>query len=232
LSLNWSALFWLLATLGVYVLSRALYARMPRWWTSPLLATWLMCSLLLLACHASYQEYFSGGHWLVLLLGPATVAFAIPIYEQRVLIKRHWLILLVGIVGGSGLALGSAWAMANALHLSPEMRASLMPRSVTTPFAMAVAQRLGGVAELTASLTAVTGLFGAAIGELLIKWLPLRSAFARGAMYGMGAHGAGVAKAREIGEEEGAVAGVIMISAGLLNVVGASLFVMVWRPFH
>lgn len=232
MSLSWSAALWLLTTLGVYGFSRVMYARLPRWWTSPLLATWTVCTLLLLTFRVSYQEYFSGGHWLVLLLGPATVAFAVPIYEQRILIKRHWIILLLGIVSGSILALGSSWLMAYGLHLSPEVRSSLLPRSVTTPFAVAVAQRLGGVAELTASLTAVTGLFGAAIGELMIKWLPLRSAFARGAMYGMGAHGAGVAKALEIGKEEGAVAGVIMISAGLLNVVGVSLFMMLYHTLR
>lgn len=187
-----------------------------------------MCSLLLVVCHVSYGEYLRGAHWLVLLLGPATVAFAIPIYQHRQLIRQHWLILTVGVMVGSGIALGSSWLLASVLDLSPEMRASLLPRSVTTPFALAVSQRIGGAAELTASLTALTGLLGAVIGEVILKVLPLRSSFARGAMLGMGAHGSGVAKAREMGSEEGAVAGVIMIMAGLLNVSGAAFYVMVF----
>ena len=229
MSLEVKAALWLIATIAMYALARRIYARYPRWWTAPLLVTWGMCVLLIVACHSTYQEYFLGTHWLVLFLGPATLAFALPVYEQRELIRRHWVILLAGALVGSGIALGTSWWLASWLHLSPEVRASLLPRSVTTPFALDMAHRLGGGAELTASLTAVTGLFGAAVGEILLKWLPLRSSFARGAMYGMGAHGAGVARAREMGAEEGAVAGVIMILAGLLNVLGVAVFVMVHR---
>lgn len=165
-----------------------------------------------------------GTHWLFLFLGPATIAFALPVYEQRRLIRKHWLILLWGVVIGSGVALSTSWALASILHFSPEVRASLLPRSITTPFAVAMAERIGGRAELTASLTAITGLVGAMLGEVVLRWLPLRSSFARGAMYGMGAHGIGVARAREMGQEEGAVAGIIMILAGLMNVLGVVVF--------
>ncbi|HEY5705187.1 MAG TPA: LrgB family protein [Terrimicrobiaceae bacterium] len=222
------AVFWTLVTVGIYAASVRLYRRFPAWWSSPLLVTWLVCALLLASLHTTYQEYLGATSWLVVLLGPATVAFAIPIHKNRRLIRRNWLLLLIGTFVGSAIAMGSAWVLARLFRLSPELQASLLPRSITTPFAMIVSKDLGGFPELTAAFTAATAIFGAAIGEGLLVWLPLRSSFARGAFLGMGAHGAGVAKARELGEEEGTVAALIMIFAGLLNVIGVLVFLH-WR---
>lgn len=222
------AVFWALVTVGIYAASVRLYRRFPAWWSSPLLVTWLVCALLLASLHTTYQEYLGATSWLVVLLGPATVAFAIPIHKNRRLIRRNWLLLLIGTFVGSAIAMGSAWVLARLFRLSPELQASLLPRSITTPFAMIVSKDLGGFPELTAAFTAATAIFGAAIGEGLLVWLPLRSSFARGAFLGMGAHGAGVAKARELGEEEGTVAALIMIFAGLLNVIGVLVFLH-WR---
>lgn len=218
-------IFWAALTLGIYFAARAVYQRRPRWWTSPMLVTWLFCGALLLISQSSYQTYLGGTHWLVTLLGPATVAFAIPIHAQRALIRKHWLLIAIGVVVGSAIAFASSWVLAWIFQLSPELRASLLPRSVSIPFAMAESQRIGGLPELTATFTAITALFGAAIGDGLLSYLPFRTAFARGAFFGMGAHGAGVAKAREYGQEEGAVAGLIMIFAGLFNVLVATAWV-------
>lgn len=228
MSFTGTALLWAAVTLAVYAGSLHLNARLRRWWTSPLLVTWVVCGVLIVAFHTSYSEYLTGTRWLVLLLGPATVSFAIPIHRNGALIRRHWPILAVGVGSGCVIAVASAWLFANLLGLSPALRASLMPRSITTPLAMSTSAQLGGVPELTATFTAITGLFGAAVGDLLLALLPLRSSFARGALFGMGAHGAGVARAREIGEEEGAIAGLIMILAGLVTVCGVSVATMFW----
>lgn len=192
------ALFWALLTLGVYAGARMINGRLSRWWTSPLLVTWLLC-------------------------GTATIAFAVPIYENRELVKKHRWLLAIGAVSGSVLAIVVSLLLALAFDFPPELRASLLPRSVTTPLAMVTAQNLKGVPELTAALTAITGLFGAAIGEALLGRLPVKTAFAKGALYGMGAHGAGVAKARELGHEEGVIASLVMVIAGLLNVIAAAV---------
>jgi len=222
---------WAGITLGLYLGARKVHGLHPRWWTAPMVLTWAVCAALLIGANISYGEYLKGTWWLGSLLGPATVAFAVVVHEHRQLIQKHWVTLAIGVTFGSGFAWGSAWALARLLDFSPEWRASLLPHSVTTPFAQAVSRQIGGLPELTACLVTVTGLFGAAIGEALISWLPLRSAFARGAMLGMGAHGAGTAKAYELGREEGAVAGVIMILAGLLNVAGMTLYLGILRAF-
>jgi putative effector of murein hydrolase len=155
------------------------------------------------------------------LLGPATVAFAIPIYQQRATIRRYWPVLLVGVVMGSSSAMLSAWGLAHLLGLNDAISLSLMPRSMSTPFAMTVSGDIGGTPDLTAIFVVITGVFGAALGELMLNWLPLRSTLARGALFGMGAHGAGVAKAHQIGREEGSIAGLVMVLVGLVNVLAA-----------
>ncbi|MDP0501204.1 MAG: LrgB family protein [Verrucomicrobiota bacterium JB022] len=217
------ALFWCVCTLAIYLAARRLHRWQGKWWSSPLLVTWAGCGLLILASRTSYHDYLSGTHWLVWLLGPATVAFAIPMHRHRALIRRHWQLMCVGVAVGSILAVSSAWGLAYVFDLSPELRASLLPRSVTTPLAMDASLRLGGIPELTAVFTALTGLFGAAVGETLLRYLPVRSPLARGALFGMGAHGAGVAKALEIGQEEGAIASLIMIFAGQVTVIAAAV---------
>jgi len=219
-------IFWPLATIALYVLARLINRRWRRWWTGPLLLTPVAIILLMVLLKAEYRDYMSGTHWLLVMLGPATVAFAIPIYEQRKTIRRHWPVLLVGVLAGSTIAMGSAWGLAHLLGVPDEVGRSLMPRSTTTPFAMAVSDEIGGVPDLTALFVILTGVCGAAMGEVMLKWLPLRSALARGALYGMGAHGAGVAAANQIGREEGSIAGLVMILAGLMNLVAAPFILL------
>ncbi|MGE9292773.1 MAG: LrgB family protein [Puniceicoccales bacterium] len=220
------ALFWCLCTLGVYLAARRLHRSYGRWWSSPMLVTWVVCGLLIVLMRTSYHEYLRGTHWLVWLLGPATVAFAIPIHRHRMMIRQHRVLLCAGVVIGSTLAIASSWAFAYLFELSPELRASLLPRSITTPLAMNASRLLGGIPELTAVFTALTGLFGAAVGETLLHVLPVRSCFARGALFGMGAHGAGVAKATELGQEEGVIASLIMIFSGQFTILAVALYTL------
>ena len=234
LSANWIfaivlATFWCLATIALYQLAKAIHRRFARAWTAPIVLTPAMLATIALAFHVSYRDYASGAHWLVTLLGPATVAFAIPIYQQRRLVARHWPVLLVGALVGSAAAIASAWALASLMGLGGDVRLSLLPRSVSTPFAMTVSGDIGGAPNLTAVFVVFTGLFGAAIGETLLWWLPLRSPLARGAMFGMGAHAVGVAKALEIDRDQGSIAGLVMVLVGVLNVLAAPLLAQVLR---
>jgi predicted murein hydrolase (TIGR00659 family) len=219
-------LFWPVATIACYVVSRRLYRKWPRWWLSPLISAPALLLALALSLHAGYGEYIRGTHWLVMMLGPVTVAFAVPIYERRALIRRYWQVLMLGVLAGSGIAMVTAWTLATILGVSGAIRLSLLPRSISTPFAMAVSGDIGGVPELTAVFVIITGVLGAAMGQAMLSWLPLRSSLARGALFGMGAHGAGVAKAHEIGGEEGSIAGVVMILAGLFNVLMSPLLAL------
>ncbi|MBJ6132274.1 LrgB family protein [Ochrobactrum sp. Q0168] len=218
-----ATLFWSAATILLYLAAKRVYRRFPMWWLTPLAVTPLLLMGLVVALNENYRGYFGATHWLVALLGPATVAFAIPIYQQRATIRRYWPVLLAGVLVGSSSAMASAWGLAHLLGLNEAISLSLMPRSMSTPFAMTVSGDIGGTPDLTAIFVVLTGVFGAALGEMMLNWLPLRSALARGALFGMGAHGAGVAKAHQIGSEEGSIAGLVMVLVGLVNVLAAPL---------
>ncbi|NVZ62838.1 LrgB family protein [Pseudomonas gingeri] len=220
---EWMSLFWLALTLAAYGLSRWSYRRTGRYLLSPLILVPIILLAVAVPLHTAYAEYSRDTHWLILVLGPATVAFAVPIWQQRRLLARHWPALLLGMLAGSVASIASSYGLARALSLDSDLTLSLVPRSITTPFAMPLARDLGGVPELTAVFVLVTGVCGAMIGSVLLKWLPLRSSLARGALFGVGAHGAGVSRAREVGSEEGTVAGLVMVLTGLLNLFAAPL---------
>jgi predicted murein hydrolase (TIGR00659 family) len=220
---------WTAATVGAYRLARWIAARWRIRWAPPLIVAPALLAVALLGAGVPYREYASGAGWLVTMLGPATVAFAIPIYEQRALIQRHWAALLVGGVAGSLTSMTTSWWLATALHVDGPLRTSLVPRSTSTPFAMEVSARIGGIPELTAIFVVVTGVLGATLGELLLARLPLRSPVARGALMGGGAHAVGTAKAYEIGKTEGAVSALVMVLVGVLNVAGAPIVAWVLR---
>lgn len=220
---------WSAVTIASYVLAKGLYRRWPRWWTSPLLVAPLVLMAIILSVHVSYRDYIWGTHWLVTLLGSAMVAFAVPIYQQRRLIRRRWRQLMVGMLVGSVTAMCSAWGLATVLGLDGSLRLSLLPRSISTPFAMVVSGQIGGVPELTAFFVVFTGVLGAALGEAMLVWLPLRSVLARGALFGMGAHAIGAAKAYQIGREEGSIAGLVMVLVGILNVLAAPILAYILK---
>jgi predicted murein hydrolase (TIGR00659 family) len=223
------ALFWSILTIGIYLIGKKLYHHTPSWWASPLVVAPLLLILIALTLHVSYGDYIRGTHWLVVLLAPATVAFAVPIYEKRVLIRQNWRLLMIGVVVGNITAVVSSWELANLFGLNNSIRLSLLPRSISTPFALIVSDDIGGVPGMTAIFVVITGVIGAAIGEGLLNVLPFRSVFAQGALFGMGAHGAGTAKAHLIDSEIGTIAGLVMVLSGLLNVLIAPLLIQLLK---
>ncbi|QBF25218.1 LrgB family protein [Pseudomonas tructae] len=219
-------LFWLALTLLAYLGSRWLYRLSGRYLLSPLILVPAVLMAIAVPLHTAYAEYARNTHWLMSVLGPVTVAFAVPIWQQRALLARHWPALSLGMLVGSAASIGSSWGLAHVLALDSTVSLSLVPRSITTPFAMPLARDLGGVPELTAVFVMFTGVLGAMLGGVLLKYLPLRTPLARGALFGVGAHGAGVSRAHEVGSEEGSVAGLVMVLTGLLNLFAAPVLTM------
>ena len=210
-------------TVVLYFASKALYARFRSLWLSPLVAVPAALAAIVVLAHVPYPVYFQDTRWLMWLLGPATVAFAVPIYEYRGLLKRHWISLSVGVTVGIVVAVGGSLMLAKLLHLSPELQRSLMTRSVSTPFALAVCDKIHAPKDLTALFVIATGVCGMLFGELVLGLVPLRTRLARGALFGAAAHGVGTAKARELGSEEGVVASLTMMIAGVVMVLLAPL---------
>lgn len=220
-------LLWSLLTIALYCMATNLHRRWPRPWLMPVLTAPVLLGLVLLSLNVGYEEYIRGTHWLVLMLGPAMVAFAVPVYEQRALVREHWPVLLVGILAGTITALLSSWTLAQLVGVDDVLMRTLLPRSISSVFAMEFAERVGGVPELAAVFVVLSGLLGAIIGEVLLWRLRLRSALARGALFGLGAHAIGTAHAFSKDRTQGAIAGLVMVLAGVLNVLLAPLVVMV-----
>lgn len=164
MSLEPMPLFWLVLTLVAYLGSRWLYRRSGRYVLSPLILVPALLLAVAVPLHTAYAEYARDTHWLMGVLGPVTVAFAVPIWQQRMMLARHWPALLVGMLAGSMASIASSWGLAHLLALDNAVSRSLLPRSITTPFAMPLAQDLGGVPELTAVFVMFTGVLGAMFG--------------------------------------------------------------------
>ncbi|ACR70648.1 LrgB family protein [Edwardsiella ictaluri] len=209
----------LAVTLALYFANKQLYRRVHRIWLMPLVLTPLLLVALLLIGHISYREYMGESHWLLWLLGPATIAFAVPVYENLAIIRRHWLSLTVGVLTSTLVAVLSSVWLARLLTLPESIQRSLAVRSITTPFAIEAAKRLGGQPDLVALFVVLTGVFGMAVGDMLLLRLSVRSGMAKGAGLGASSHGAGTAKAYEMGQTEGVVSSLVMMLAGVVTVL-------------
>lgn len=213
----------LVLTIVLYAAGKRLYARFSRPWLTPLVVVPALLAALVVIAHIPYAVYFADTRWLMWLLGPATVAFAVPIYEYRELMKRHWLSLAAGVSVGIVVAVSGSFALAKLLHLAPDVARSLLTRSVSTPFALAVSDEIHAPRQLTALFVIATGVCGMLLGELVLALVPLRTRLARGALFGAAAHAVGTAKARELGSEEGVIASLTMMIAGVVMVLIAPL---------
>ncbi|MBS1209469.1 MAG: lrgB [Proteobacteria bacterium] len=214
-----SGLFWLALTVLLYAGMRGLHQRFPRPWLSPLIVVPAILMAVLLLARVPYAAYNAQSHWLSAMLGPATVAFAIPIHEYRHVIRRHWFPLVIGVVVGMGVAVFSTVWFCRLLGLPEALERSLSVRSISTPFAIAAAPQMGGQAELAAVFVVITGLVGMVLGEWLLGWLPVRTSLARGALFGAGAHAVGTVTAHKRDTEEGVISSLTMIIAGMLMVL-------------
>ncbi|RKP59123.1 LrgB family protein [Pararobbsia silviterrae] len=210
-------------TIVLYAINRRVHAAYPRPYLSPAIATPAVLIAVLLLAHIPYSTYLAGTRGLVWMIGPATVAFAIPIYENRRIVARHWRALAGGTLAGCTTAIASSFALSRLLLQSPEITHSMLARSISTPFALAVSPHIGGTTDLVAIFVIVTGMVGMIAGECVLAWLPLRTRVARGAVFGASSHAFGTAKARQIGEREGVIASLVMMFSGVLMVLIAPL---------
>lgn len=226
--LSASPLLGLTLTLCAYLAALAIHARCrfsPL--ANPVAIAIAIVSLVLLASGTSYQRYFAGAQFVHFLLGPATVALAVPLARQLPRMRRAFLPLLGALVSGCVTAIVSSVAVVLLLGGSPLLANTMGPKSATTPIAMAVSERLAGVPALTAVLVIGTGIFGAITARFLFHALKVDSPAARGFALGVAAHGIGTARAFQVSAEMGAFAGLGMGLNGILTAVLAPVLVPV-----
>lgn len=231
--LSATPLFGLTATLVVYVLVQAGYARLQQApWANPVLWTVLIIAGGLLSTGISYPTYFAGAQFIHFLLGPAVVALAWPLWERRTELRQRWRALLLAALLGGLAASGSALALGWAIGLPWQIVLSLAPKSVTAPVAMGIADQIGGIPALAAVFAVLTGMVGALSGKYLFDALKIPSSpagwRARGFALGTAAHGIGAARALQVNADAGAYAG---LALGLQVVLASLLIPLLYRLF-
>jgi predicted murein hydrolase (TIGR00659 family) len=216
--LSTTPLLWLTATIGAYLVAEKVSERLlnPPW-ANPVLLSVALLSPILIFTNTDYGTYFEGAQFIHFLLGPATVALALPLWDNRATIQKSVVPILCALVAGSVVAAGSAILLAQAFDLPMNVLLSLAPKSTTAPVALGISEAVGGIPTLTAVLVILTGIIGAITVTPLMNILSITDWQARGFAVGVAAHGIGTARAFKVNPIAGAYAGIAMALNALLT---------------
>lgn len=215
-----SPLSGLLLTLLAYQGAQWLYLRLGHFpLLHPTLWAAISIAVLLLVSDISYLQYWQGAQWIHFLLGPATVALALPLYQQWPLIRQSYRPLLISILGGSIMGFASAVFLAWMFNIPNALWPSIAPKSATTPIAMSIAETLGGDPGLAALFVVLTGIFGSMVSVSWLHLIRIHDERAQGLALGIAAHGIGTARAVQISPTAAAFAGLGMGFCGLITAV-------------
>lgn len=213
-------LLWLTVTLVIYQSGAVLYRRLNSpTILNPIITSIVVLVTLLLLTGTPYQTYFEGAQFVHFLLGPATVALAVPLYRYSKKLTQLFApvtgALLIGSLTGTLSAVGLGWLF----NLSTATLLSLAPKSITTPIAMGVAEQIGGLPSLTTVFVVFTGILGALLGPKSLDFLRIKEFSVRGFTLGLSTHGLGTAMAFQENEEAGAFAGLAMGLNGAVTAI-------------
>lgn len=218
-------MLWIVVTLLVYAAARAAYDRTRLAVLNPAIVSIAAVMIILLATRTPYAQYDRGGRMIGFWLGPAVVALGVPLAEQLERVRRNFSAISLALIAGSITGIAVAVILARALGASPVIVRSLAPRSATTPIAIAITARLGGIPALSAAVSIVSGALGGFIGVGLLRLTGVRSRLATGLALGAAAHGLGTARAADEGSVEGGAAGLAMGVMGILTALLAPIIV-------
>ena len=225
---NNSVYFGVAISLVGYVIGVQLKKKFKLAVLNPLMISIIFVVGVVLLFKLDYPSYKKQAEILNYLLTPATIALAIPLYQQLSLLRKNLLAVICGIISGVFASMSSVLAMSVLFSLSHEDFVTLLPKSITTAIGMGVSEELGGIPTITVAVIIVTGVLGNVIGEGVCKLFRITEPISRGLALGTAAHAIGTAKALEMGEIEGAMSSLSIAVAGLLTVVFASFYAMVY----
>ncbi|MBR2761987.1 MAG: LrgB family protein [Solobacterium sp.] len=222
------------ASAGVVISLLAYYAgvflrkKTGKSFVNPLLISIILVIAFLLLFRVDYASYQASAKYLSWFLTPATVSLAIPLYLQLERLKKNIRAILVSILAGSVASMGSVLALSVIFGFTHTQYVTFLPKSITTAIGMGVAEEMGGITAITVAVIIVTGIFGNIIGEALCKTLKITDPVAVGLALGTSAHAIGTAKAMELGETEGAMSSLAIVTAGIITVLLANVFAMLY----
>lgn len=214
----------LFITLGAFLLAAKIRQKTGRALFNPLLVAVIMVMLFLKLFGISYENYSQSVKPISVLLTPATICLAVPLYEQFTLLKKHYRAVLAGIVSGVVTSLVCVLVLSLLFKLDHATYATLLPKSITSAIGMDVSAMLGGHVSITIAIIIITGIFGNLIAETVCRVFGITEPIAKGVAIGTSAHALGTTKAMEMGEIEGAMSSLSIVVAGILTVLLAPLF--------
>lgn len=218
-------LYSIILTVGAYLISRQAARRYPSPFTTPVFFSTTIIITILLLSNVTYAEYEPAKEIMTFLLGPATVALAVPLYKNKDIILKNLAPAGIGLVVGSFATILSAVLIARLFHLSKTILASISVKSVTVPVAIEASKIIGGDPALTAAFVVGTGISGTMIGPWLMNKTGIFHPLSRGLSLGTISHGQGTAGAASEGELQGAIAGVAMGIAAIFTSIVAPFLV-------
>lgn len=186
---------------------------------NPLIIAIVLVSGVLLLFQIPYESYNEGGSIINMFLAPATSCLAVSVYTRLELLKKNWLPILAGCVAGSLTSMGSVFLLCRLFGLDEAMTYSLLPKSVTTPIAVGIAESHGGISSITVAAVILTGIMGSILAPFLIRIFRVKDSMTAGLAIGACSHAVGTSKAIEIGETEGAMSGLAIGICGIVTVV-------------
>ncbi len=211
-------------SIGTYILGTWIKKKCNFFLFNPLLLSITMTIAVLLVTGIDYAHYNEGAKYLGYLLTPATVALAIPLYEQVSILKKNLTAILIGIASGVITSLITIFAMSLLFRLNHTEYVTLLPKSITTAIGIGLSEELGGYVAITVAAIMITGLFGNITGAVLCRILGIKHPIAKGIAIGTASHVMGTAKAMEIGKTEGAMSSLSVAVAGCMTVGAAIIF--------
>ena len=195
---------------------------------NPLLISIVIVIAVLLIFNVDYDSYNQSAKYISYLLTPATVSLAIPLYRQLDLLKENFMSIALGILSGVLTSLISILGMSVVFGLTHEEYVTLLPKSITTAIGMGVSEELGGYVTITVVVIIITGILGNIIGSFACNLFQIQNPISKGLALGTSSHAIGTTKAMEMGEIEGAMSSLSIVVAGLMTVVLASVFAMIY----
>lgn len=209
--------FGLLITALSYLLGTWLQKKTKLAMMNPLLISEILIIATLLIFDIPYSYYAKGGDILNMFLGPITAMLGVSIYRQRAMVRKHIVAIITGTLMGSIASLFTIILLSRLMGLSDELSASLLPKSVTTPIALAISEAKGGNSGITVTALLITGVLGNVASPFLIKLFRVRHPVAKGVAIGSASHVVGTGKAMEMGEDIGALSGIALSFSGIIT---------------
>ena len=187
--------------------------------------------VLILLLQHHFQDYYRFTQYLVAMLGPITVAFAIPVFRYKDMIKQHFKVLILSSCMAMLVGILSVWFLASLFNFDDILKNSLLARSISIPFALVLTEKIGGSISLIPLFTVITGLVGMLLGDLILLWMRYKNRIAQGAALGNAAHAMGIARARQRHSLEGVIASLSMIISGIIMVLFAPFVITLMKYF-